>query len=178
MIISIRTGLVRTIMMEVGGDVRRESLDRIGRLINEPLSGLTLKEIRNTFADRVRDMKDETTGLVRLFIDSVDQLFTDTKEKDRIHIGGTKNIIEQPEFDDPLKIFGSVIELIENEDIIVHLLEKHDERQEGYVVTIGSENNEHSAKDYSFVTATYRFGRRDRKGGNHGTSTDASCSEN
>jgi heat-inducible transcriptional repressor len=156
-IISIRTGLVRTVMMEVGGDVRRELLDRIGRLINERLSGLTLKEIRDTFADRVRDMKDETTGLVRLFIDSVDQLFTDTKEKDRIHIGGTKNIIEQPEFDDP-KNFRSVIELIENEDIIVHLLEKHDERQEGYVVTIGSENNEHSAKDYSFVTATYDAG--------------------
>jgi heat-inducible transcriptional repressor len=153
-IISIRTGIVRTVMMEIGVEVHRELLDRIGQLMNERLSGLTLKEIRDTFANRVRDMKDEKTGLVRLFIDSVDQLFTDAKEKDKLHIGGTKNLIEQPEFIDP-KNFRSVIELIENEDIIVHLLEKHDEKQEGYVVTIGSENNENSAKDYSFVTATY-----------------------
>ena len=153
-IVSIRAGLVRTIMMEVGGEIRRDHLEHIGRAMNERLAGLTLKEIRDTFADRVRDMRDERTGLMRLFVESVDQLFTDSRERDKLHIGGAKNIIEQPEFIDP-KNFRSVIELIENEDIIVHLLEKHDEQQRGFVVTIGSENKDDSAKDYSFVTTTY-----------------------
>lgn len=53
------------------------------------------------------------------------------------------------------KNFRSVIELIENEDIIVHLLEKHDELQKGFVVTIGSENKDETAKEYSFITGTY-----------------------
>jgi heat-inducible transcriptional repressor len=48
-----------------------------------------------------------------------------------------------------------VIELIENEDIIVHLLEKHDELQKGFVVTIGTENKDETTKEYSFVTAIY-----------------------
>jgi len=153
-VISIRTGIVRTIMMEIGVEIRRDHLDEVGRLLNERLSGLTLLEIRDSFADRVRDVTGEHTGLIRLFIESVDQLFTDSKERDKVLIGGTKNIIDHPEFVDP-KNFRSVIELIENEDIIVHLLEKHDELQKGFVVTIGSENKDETAREYSFITGTY-----------------------
>jgi heat-inducible transcriptional repressor len=153
-VISIRTGIVRTIMMEIGVEVPRDHLDQVGHLLNERLSGLTLHEIRDSFVDRVRDMQSEQTGLIRLFIESVDQLFTDSKERDKVLIGGTKNIIEHPEFIDP-KNFRSVIELIENEDIIVHLLEKHDELQKGFVVTIGAENKDETAKEYSFVTGIY-----------------------
>jgi heat-inducible transcriptional repressor len=153
-VISVRTGMVRTIMMEVGTEVKREHLDQVSRLMNERLAGLTLNEIHDTFVDRVRDMQDEKTGLIRFFIESVDQLFTDSKEREKVIISGTKNIIEQPEFIDP-KNFRSVIELIENEDFIVHLLEKHDEQQNDSVVTIGTENREDSAKDYSVITAPY-----------------------
>ncbi|HVN47473.1 MAG TPA: heat-inducible transcriptional repressor HrcA [Bacteroidota bacterium] len=153
-VISIRSGIVRTIMLEIGVDIKRDHLDLMARMLNDRLSGLTLKEIRDTFIDRVRDIHDDTSGLVRLFIDSLDQLFTDSKERDKLHIGGAKNIIEQPEFVDPQN-FRSVIELIENEDIIVHLLEKHEELQKNFVVTVGTENQDASAKDYSVVTATY-----------------------
>ena len=112
-VISIRTGIVRTIMLEVGTEVPREHLDQVGRLINERLTGLTLKEIRDSFIDRIRDVQNEKTGLIRLFVESVDQLFTDSKEREKVIIGGTKNIVDQPEFIDP-KNFRSVIELIEN----------------------------------------------------------------
>lgn len=153
-VISIRTGIVRTIMLEIGLEIKRDHLELMARMLNDRLSGLTLKEIRDTFINRVRDIQDDKSGLVRLFIDSLDQLFTDSKEREKLHIGGTKNIIEQPEFVDPQN-FRSVIELIENEDIIVHLLEKHEELQKDFVVTVGAENHDASAKDYSMVTATY-----------------------
>ncbi|MEX0736692.1 MAG: heat-inducible transcriptional repressor HrcA [Bacteroidota bacterium] len=153
-VISIRSGLVKTIMLEVGVEIPRQSIEQINRLLNERLAGLTLQQIRETFAERVRDFQDDKTGLVRLFIDSVDKLFDDVKEHDKVHISGTQNIIDQPEFGDP-RNFRSVIELIENEDIIVHLLEKHDELEKDFVITIGAENNEQKARDYSVVTATY-----------------------
>lgn len=152
-IISIRTGLVRTIMLEVGAEVRRDVLEPVARLLNERLAGLTLLQVRETFAERVRDLQHEETGLVRLFIDSVDQLFTDAREGEKVHIGGTANIIEQPEFVDPRK-FRSVIELVENEEIIVHLLERHDDPSRNVVVTIGRENAG-DAPDISLMTATY-----------------------
>jgi heat-inducible transcriptional repressor len=153
-ILSVRSGIVRTLMMEVGAELRREALDQVARLLNERLSGLTIQQIRDTFVERVRDVQNEESGLVRLFIESVDQLFTDTNEREKVHISGTQHMIEQPEFIDP-KNFRSVIELVENEDIIVHLLEKHDSADRDFVITIGKENEDDKAQSYSVVTATY-----------------------
>ncbi|MBI3579494.1 MAG: heat-inducible transcription repressor HrcA [Ignavibacteriales bacterium] len=153
-VISIRSGLVKTLMLEVGTEISRQLLEQVGRMLNERLSGLTLLEIRDTFVERIRDLQDERSGLIRLFIDSVDLLFDDVKEREKLHISGTQNIIDQPEFIDP-KNFRSVIELIENDDIIVHLLEKHEELDRDFVITIGTENNEEKAKEYSIVTAMY-----------------------
>lgn len=153
-VISIRSGLVKTLMMEVGAEIKREFLEEVSRILNERLAGLTLRQIRESFVERTRDVQDERTGLIRLFIDSVDHLFDDMKDRDKVHISGTQNIIDQPEFIDP-KNFRSVIELIENDDIIVHLLEKHEDLDKNAVVTIGSENDDRKAKDYSIVSATY-----------------------
>jgi heat-inducible transcriptional repressor len=153
-LISVQSGIIRTIILEVGIELKRESLDQISRLMNERLHGLTLKEIKDTFVDRLSDIKNERSGLVRLFIDSVDQLFNDTTEREKVHIAGTGNLIEHPEFGDP-KNFRSIIEMVENEDIIVHLLEKHEGANKDFVITIGTENQDSKAQDYSLVTATY-----------------------
>jgi heat-inducible transcriptional repressor len=155
-VISIRSGLVKTLMMEVGVEIKRESLEHVSRILNERLAGLTLRQIRESFVERTRDVQDERSGLIRLFIESVDHLFDDMKDREKVHISGTQNIIDQPEFIDP-KNFRSVIELIENDDIIVHLLEKHEDSDKTAVVTIGSENDERKAKDYSIVSATYEM---------------------
>ena len=154
-VISVRSGLVRTIMLEIGAELRRESLEALSALLNERLSGLTLQQIRDSFVERIRDVQNEQTGLVRLFIESVDQLFDDVGDE-KVHIAGTQNIIDQPEFGDP-KNFRSVIELIENEDFIVHLLQKHDGSDRNFVITIGSENEGALALDYSVVTSTYEI---------------------
>jgi heat-inducible transcriptional repressor len=155
-VISIRSGLVKTVMLEVDSELRRETLHQISQLLNERLSGLTFQQIRDTFAERVKDVQEEKSGLVRLFIESVELLFDDTKEREKVHISGTQNIIEQPEFEDP-KNFRSIIELVENEEVIVHLLQKHEATDKDFVVTIGAENQEDKARDYSIVTATYNI---------------------
>ena len=104
-IISIKSGLVKTIMMEVASEIPREKLEDMPRFLNERLSGLTLRQIRESASVRVRDAQDEETGLIRLFIDSVDKLFAGDSA-DRLHISGTEKIIEQPEFANPSAISG------------------------------------------------------------------------
>lgn len=155
-IISIRTGLVKTLMMEIHSEISRNKLDEVARILNERLSGLTLKQIRDTFAERVREFKNEESGLIRLFIDSVDKLF-DENRKDKIHIGGTKSILSQPEFE-TAKNFKSVIELMDNEDIIIHVLENTDLKTGLTTVTIGEESKIETLKDFSVVTTTYTVG--------------------
>ncbi len=155
-VISIKSGLVRTIMMEAGIDINRGRLDELARRMNEKLSGLTLQEIRDTFVERMRDAQDEPSGLIRLFIDSVDKLFLPPRT-DKLHIGGTERLIEQPEFTNP-KEFRGVVELINNEEFIIHVLQKHEEGATGTQVTVGTENQDAKLKSYSLVTSMYNVG--------------------
>ena len=154
-IISLQMGLVRTMMMEVASEIPREKLDDLARFLNERLSGLSLDQIRESFADRMKDVQGESSGLVRLFIDSVDKLFVQNKAE-KLHISGTEAMVEKPEFENP-KNFRGVIELISNEEIIIHVLEKSSV-PEGTRVKIGQENEDEKLKEYSVITSTYSVG--------------------
>ncbi len=155
-IISIKSGLVRTIMMEVSSEIPRERLEGLSRFLNERLSGLTLQDIRDSFVERVREAQDEQTGLIRLFIDSVEKLFVPAPA-DRIHISGTDALVQQPEFVNPSD-FRSVIELVNDREIFIHVLQKHKGKEENIKVTVGKENEEQKLEPYSIITATYSMG--------------------
>lgn len=155
-VISLKLGLVRTIMMEVASEIPRERLEELGRFLNERLGGLTLGQIRESFAERMKDAQNEPTGLIRLFIDSVDKLFIPSK-KDKLHFGGTEGLVDQPEFIEPQN-FRSVIELINNEEIIIHVLEKCGTKPHKVTVKVGEENEDTKLRDYGVVTSTYVVG--------------------
>jgi heat-inducible transcriptional repressor len=156
-IISIQSGLIKTLVMEVRSVIQRDKLDAISQILNERLHGLTLREIRDTFRERVRDVQNEETGLIRLFIDSVDELFSDTKERDKLFISGTRDIITQPEFDNP-ETMRSVIELLDDREVIIHVLENHERSEERLKISIGKENLEKKLKNYSVITTRYLIG--------------------
>jgi heat-inducible transcriptional repressor len=155
-IISVKSGLVRTVMMDVYSEIQREQLDDLARLLNERLGGLPLREIRDTFVERISDMKDEETGLIRLFIESVDRLFAGAKVE-KLHKGGTENIVHQPEFVNPKDLL-SVVELINNEEIIIHVLEKTEAAPKEVKVSIGRENRDEKLEPYSLITSAYEIG--------------------
>lgn len=157
-IISIRSGLVKTIMLEVRADISRQKLDELSQVLNERLSGLTLEEIRQTFAERVADYED-ASGLLRIFLDSADKVFDEQPQTERVHISGKENILAYPEFEQPEKVRG-IIELVENEKVIVHLLEESMpmEMNDSVSIRIGKENLESKIKECSIVTAQYSVG--------------------
>lgn len=158
-VISIKSGFVKTITLELSSEIETSKLESVQNLLNERLSGLSLKEIRTTFNERLHDLiEDDKNSVVRLFYDSVDKIFKDVWEKDNLLISGAKNVIRQPEFEDPER-FQGIIELIEDRDIIVHILEKSGDIIPDHVfVSIGSENEEQKLNDYSFITKEYKYG--------------------
>ncbi|MDO8551056.1 MAG: heat-inducible transcriptional repressor HrcA [Ignavibacteria bacterium] len=156
-VISIKSGLVKTITLELSSEIEPSKIEPIQNLLNERLAGLTFNEIRNTFNERFRDVIDDDDNFViRLFYDSVDKIFKDVIRKENIVISGAKNIIRQPEFEN-LERFQSIVELIEDKDIIVHILEKSGENDEIFI-SIGSENEDIKLTDYSFITKEYKVG--------------------
>ncbi len=155
-ILSIKSGLVRTIMMEAAAEIPREKLEDLARFLNERLCGLMLDEIRQTFHDRVRDVQEEGTGLIRLFIDSVDKVFS-VEASEKVHIGGADKVIEQPEFVNA-KDFRGVIELINDEEMIIHILQKNEAQPHEVSVRVGEENQDEKLRGYSVITSAYTMG--------------------
>lgn len=154
-ILKIKNGIAKTIVLEVKHDVTPNQLGKVISLLNERIAGLTLEEIKNTFHKRVEDLIGEKSGLIRLFIDSADKIFNFKKFAD-VKYTGTKNIINNPEFANVNK-FSAFVELLEEKDIIIHLMEDRDNPPQ-LKITIGDENKEKHVQDCSLVTAPYKYG--------------------
>lgn len=157
-VISIKGGLVKTITLEVDSEVKPAQIESVQNLLNERISGLTFREIRTTFNERFKDVDEHQKPVIRLFVDSVDKIFKDVNSKDNIYVTGASNIIKQPEFEDPER-FPGIVELIENKDIIIHILDKSSDIPADKVfISIGSENEDRKLEEYSFVSKEYSIG--------------------
>ena len=157
-VISIKGGLVKTITIEFNSEIKEQQIHTVQNLLNERLVGLSFKEIRATFNERFSDIGDDHKAIIRLFLNSADKVFKDTRSNENIFITGAKNVIQQPEFEDPIR-FQSVVELIEDKDIIVHILDKSEEiNSDDVYISIGKENEDQKLIDYSLITKEYKIG--------------------
>ena len=158
-VLSLRGGPVRTIVLELE-TATRASLDPIVALLNERLGGLSMEEIRRTYAARLHDA-DDHTGVVRLVLDRSAQVFADPSGA-RVSSHGTQHLLAQPEFQEPADL-RDLVRMLEDERFMVQLLEaRADDAPVGRaLVTIGREHAGHvdgPAERYAVVTARYRVG--------------------
>nr|MBC8523842.1 HrcA family transcriptional regulator [Chlorobium phaeobacteroides] len=139
-----------------------KQIDNVIDLLNQRLSGLTLREIRNSISRRLADC-DKDRELLNMIVGSADNLFDDTPVLERLYIAGAEHIVNQPEFDQPQKVRDLVC-MIEDKNRMVELLEK-----EGRVkpvtssgmdvsISIGRENSATTAEDFTVVTTPYYVG--------------------
>ncbi|PSQ67533.1 MAG: heat-inducible transcription repressor HrcA [Bacteroidetes bacterium QH_2_64_74] len=156
---AVLEGLVKTVVLSFESDLPRSKIDRIVSILNERIAGLNLREIRDTYEERLKDLPDDT-GLVQLVLDEASLLFSEPDEG-RLQFDGTQNIISQPEFQEPDDV-RQLIETIEDEDRIVQVLENlfeaNPEAVGQAVVRIGSETDEAEMDDYSIVLSPYQLG--------------------
>ena len=160
-VVNVEGGLVKTIILEMQSELSRLSLDRVVGLLNERLSGLTLEEIRRTFAQRLHDLSDaDPTGVIKLVMQKADRLFNELPEEKRVQMGGAMQLVQHPEFREPDQV-QRIVELVENQEIVVQLLEQQHRLTEinpkTVRITIGGEIGQERAGSYSLVTANYRI---------------------
>jgi heat-inducible transcriptional repressor len=153
-VISLESGLIRTIVLEVDTEVSDQRLKEINSILNEKLAGLRLSEIRETILDRVGDYAN--VNVISQFASMSDKIFSSTSDSDKVHIGMPQGILSHPEFDLPENLKG-ILEILGDENVILHILEKTD-KSEPITVKVGSENEEAKLKEYSLITARYIVG--------------------
>ena len=156
-VVSITSWLMRTVIFDVDTQVSRDKLDRLSRVLNEKLAGLTLKEIRNSYLDRIGELKFEQSGIINIFVDSIDKIFHDEKQGMSLYIGGTVEILSQPEFGNT-KDYKNIIELTDDKNVVFRVLNDVPFDENGLAISIGEENKDEKLKNYSVVSTSYSFG--------------------
>jgi heat-inducible transcriptional repressor len=156
MILTIESGFVKTIKLEIESIISDEKLHFVSQILNERLNGLKISDIRRKFSDMVKDIQSEESGIVRMISARSDRLFDFGEDVD-LYFMGTHHIVQQPDFSDVTAI-SSVVELLESQKIAVHLL-KQIPAPQSTRIQIGEEIAEEGMQECSMITACYRIGK-------------------
>jgi len=159
LVLALDSNIIKTVTIEADISTDLLKLTQISSYINEKISGRTLKYVKENFGALMQDLSSEEFPLIRLFMDSADKIFELRSERDQIITSGTQHLLQYPEFEDLTNVRG-VIELIEDEEIIIHLLENFEPNENlGKVsVKIGSEIGNSTLENYSILTSSYKIG--------------------
>lgn len=156
--LTLAGGAVRTIFVEAKGEVADAALAEVTRVLNERLAGSTLREIRVTLGDRLRDSgpTGNAAELLNVFIEEGEQLFDAALQgrEDAVLLGHASVLAEQPEFASANNM-KKLVALTETRDDLADLLRKRSDVG-GITISIGAEHNDPRLENFTVVTAQYR----------------------
>ncbi len=159
LVLTLGGGLVRTIFVEVPGHIHPHAVATIAAILNDRLSGCTLREIRQTLRERVRDSAttQEESELLDIFVSTSEQLFeVPAPGPDDVLFGRPSMLAEQPEFAKGERL-RELLALTEQRENLRRVLTER-ARSFGMTVTIGGENATEQLAHLSLVTAPYHSG--------------------
>ena len=157
LVLNLKSGTVRTIFVQVPGVLPQGSVQRVAQILNERLAGLTLKEIRSSLTDRLRDVEPAggSVQLLNIFIAEGEDFFSLDAGAEAVKLGSAQMLAEQPEFasNDRMR---ELLDLTERRDRLQMALEVR--RSQGLTITIGGENTDPRLAGFTLVTSAYRSG--------------------
>ena len=157
LVFHLRSGAIRTIFVQIPTHVAPGTVEHVARLLNERLAGLTLREIRTTLPERLRDADSGGTSgdLLNIFIAEGDGIFDLATEADGVVLGSAALLADQPEFTSKERMRG-LLSLTERRDLLREALLAR--QQSGLLITIGTEHTDARLADFTLVTSSYRLG--------------------
>src|SRR5437667_398280 len=160
LVLTLKSGVVRTIFVEVPAHMAPEIVVQVAVVLNERLAGLTLREIRATLSERLRDAAPGagSSELLNIFIQEADDLF-DVSATGAVGggvvLGSAQLLAGQPEFATKERLQG-LLEVTERRDVLREALAKR--LGQGLTITIGTEHQDATLAPFTLVTASYRLG--------------------
>ena len=153
-------GAVRTIFVEARGEVADTAIPEVMRVLNERLSGLSLREIRRTLGERLRDgsAARDASELLNVFVEEGAQIFEAPIQADEhnVLLGQTSVLAEQPEFAN-VDSMRRLVALTETRQDLAELLRLR-ATTSGISITIGNEHQDPRLENFTVVTAQYKAG--------------------
>lgn len=145
-------GFIENKILEMPSGATFEDFQRMAKVINLRLEGHTLRTIEQHSLTEIRDeIRDES--LYEAALEIIHRAL-DSGRRERLYLGGTTQMLEQPEFHDVEKVKDTLL-MLEEEELMKDILHAH--MGDGLEVTIGQENEDKHFKDSSIITATYHL---------------------
>ena len=146
-------GSIDTNVVDIPLGMSSEEMDylagKMSKLLEDRnLSDISVEILQNVHTDVVED---------KLIFSSLLQAvrkMTGRRQEQKVFLGGTKQLLNQPEFRDVERV-RSLLGILEEEKVLKDLLQGGEDS--GLKVTIGSENKFTGIQDCSMVQATYRL---------------------
>lgn len=160
LVLTLNGGAVRTIFIEVPGEIADNALMEVQVVLNERLAGLSLGEIRQSLGTRLRDATTASgsTELLNIFLQEGEALF-DVPEQDdaqAVVLGQASLLADKPEFASGEKM-RRLIEMTETRGELAALLRSRSSAT-GVSISIGSEHGAALPGGMTVVTAEYHAG--------------------
>jgi heat-inducible transcriptional repressor len=160
LVLTLRSGVVRTIFVEVPSHLASDAVGNVAVVLNDRLRGLTLREIRVTLPERLRDAAPDagSSELLNIFIQEADDLFDMSPAAGSgsgVVLGSAQLLAGQPEFATKERLQG-LLEVTERRDVLREALARR--LGQGLTITIGSEHQDPTLAPFTLVTASYRLG--------------------
>ena len=148
------TGFIKNKVIELNQSLSPSELQQVVSYLNQKLYGLTIDQVTTSLINELkRDLFRRMELLEQAFILLEESL--KEEQQVRVFLGGTTNILNQPEFKDVEKI-KRMLTLFEQESLLFKILERN-LGKEGVVVQIGTENMVEEIKECTLITAAYKI---------------------
>jgi len=153
LVLSVNSGLVKSVIVEINAETTPEFLSDTARLLNERLHGLSIGQLTRYLGERFTDVDSKSKTLIKAIRARTDDLIQLEPEGD-FYFAGAHNVVQNPEFNSQEKV-GRILELLDRKDILIRVLS--DQNKEGVSIVIGEENSEELMKNCSVITTSYQI---------------------
>jgi heat-inducible transcriptional repressor len=156
----MESGMVQNKLIMLDEEMTQDELHRISNYLNQEFSGQPLRVIPQLVLERMAEDKVQYDKLLQQAMQVGEKTFSDTAESDGdIYVGGTANIMDQPEFLANVNRMKDLFKAFEEKSRLMSILDRCLD-ESGVNVILGSETPFENMQEYSFVTHAYRYGDR------------------
>jgi len=150
-ILGMKSGVVRSIVLNLNLSVKEGDLNKITALLKEKLLGLTLKEIQDSIQVRIKDSPLSSHEIIQILLANPKRHFS-IPENRSVYTSSTMNLLDQPENQHVGNLQKTLI-AVDNENIN-HYFNTFLNKKNDYLL-IGEENPDDLYKDYTIVTNVF-----------------------
>lgn len=146
-------GSIDTNVVDIPLGMSSEEMDYLAGKMSKLLEDRNLSDISVEILQNVRTDVVEDKLIFSSLLQAVRKM-TGRRQEQKVFLGGTKQLLNQPEFRDVERV-RNLLGILEEEKVLKDLLQGGEDS--GLKVTIGSENKFTGIQDCSMVQATYRL---------------------